>query len=186
MKKTIVYLIFFLFLFSCKNKKPDSTKAYFSVVDFINSQIKQIDSLPLHFTKMVIIDGAKTDTIQTTKEEFKFLSKEFTSIPDISSQSNMDDYKETSDYDETLGNVLLIYAPKKENEEVQNETIIMQPDEQGNTHVKTIFIKTIQSEKDATIEKNLTWHINNHFQIVTKTDKSNQPEKVNTTIIKWE
>ena len=186
MKNGIVYLLFFLCLFSCKNKKPDSTKAYFSVVDFIKGQIKQIDSLPKRFTKIVVIDSSKTDTIQSSKEEFKSLAKEFTAVPDIASQNNMDDYIEASNYDETLGNVLLIYSPKKENAEVQNETIMMQPDEQGNTHVKTILIKTIRSEKDATVEKNLTWHIDNRFQIVTKTDKPSQPEKINTTIIKWE
>lgn len=186
MKKTIVYLIFFLCLFSCKNKKTDSTKAYFSAVDFINGQIKQIDSLPKRFTKIVVIDSSRTDTIQSSIEEFKTLAKEFTSVPDIASQNNMDDYIETSNYDETLGNLLLIYSPKKENAEVQNETIIMQPDEQGNTHIKTILMKTIHAEKDATIEKNLTWHIDNRFQIVTKTDKQNQPEKVNITIMKWE
>lgn len=187
MKNRLFFLLLFPCFFSCKNKKnTDSTKAFFSVVDFLESQIKQLDSLPRNFTKFTAVDSNQADTSHLTKEEFDAYAKEFTSLPDIALPNQMNNYSETNNYDETLGNILLIYTPKKDNAVIQNETIMMQPDEQGNTQVQTILVKTIHSNKDSSVEKNLTWHINSHFQIVTKTDKPGQPEKVSTTIIKWE
>ena len=171
---------------SCKNKKHlDSTKAYFSIVDYLRTEIKRMDSLPLHFTKIVRIDST-SDTIAITKDEFHKYAKEFLDIPDIASPDNMDDYTETNDFDDILNNVLLIYTAKKEDAEVRNETVMMQPDDQGDTHVKTLLVHTLDAKKDPTTEKEMAWHINERFQIVTKTSKPNQSEKISTTIINWE
>lgn len=184
MNKLFVGLLLSSVFVSCKSK-PDSTKAYFSVVDFIGSQVRQVDTTQLSFTKITTVDSS-SDTSKITKEEFKRYAKEFLDLPDIASSDKMNEFKETNDYDETLGNVLLIYTPKKEDAEIRNETIMMQPDDNGNTHVKTILINIIKTSKDSTVEKNLTWHVDKRFQIVTKVDKTNQPEKVNTLIVQWE
>lgn len=171
---------------SCKSKKLDSTKAYFSVVDYLKDEVKKTDTLPLHFKKIIQLDSTSPDTAAITKEEFHQYAKEFFNIPDIASTSKMDDYTETNDFDEILNNVLLIYTAKKPDDEVRNETIMMQPDDEGNTHVKTLLVHTIKSDKDSTVEKNMTWHIDKRFQIVTKTTKPNQPEKINMVIVSWE
>lgn len=181
----LVFTLLLIGLISCKNKKYDSTKAYFSVTDYLGSQVKHMDSLQFHYTKIVSVDST-SDSSKISKEEFDRYAKEFLSIPDISSSKRMDDYKETNDFDETLNNVLLIYTPKSDDQEVQNETIMMEPDDMGNTHVKTILVHTIQNEKDSSIEKNMTWHIDKRFQIVTKINKPNQPEKITTVVVRWE
>jgi hypothetical protein len=62
----------------------------------------------------------------------------------------------------------------------------MEPDETGNTHVKTILVTTVQGNEDSTVEKNLTWHIDKRFQVVTKTSKNGQRENISTVIITWE
>ncbi len=184
MNKLLVCLLLLSVFASCKSK-PDSTKVYFSVVNFIGSQVRQVDTTQLSFTKITTVDSL-SDTSKITKEEFNRHAKEFLALPDIASSDKMNDFKETNDYDETLGDVLLIYTPKKDDAEIRNETIMMQPDDNGNTHVKTILINTINTGKDSTVEKNMTWHVDKRFQIVTKTDKPNQPEKINTIIIQWE
>lgn len=185
MKKLLIELLAVCFLISCQNKKPDSTKAYFSVIDYLNTETKKLDSLPVHFKK-IVGSPDRSDTTSITKEEFKKYAKEFLEIPDIASPNKMDDYTETSDFDEILNNVLLIYTPKNAEDEVRNETIMMEPDEQGNTHVKTIIVTTIKTTSVSTVEKNMTWHIDKRFQVVTKTSQSAQPEKITTTIITWE
>jgi hypothetical protein len=98
----------------------------------------------------------------------------------------MDDYTEVNDFDEILNNVLLIYTAKNSEDEVRSETIMMEPDEEGNTHVKTILATTVNSKKDSTVEKNLTWHVNKRFQIVSKQSKPNQPEKISTVMVNWD
>jgi hypothetical protein len=185
MNKIVISLLIGCLLISCKNKKLDSTKAYFSVVDYLSGEVKKTDTLPLRFKKITLIDS-RTDTSLITKKEFHNYADEFLNLPDIASANNMDDYTETNDFDEILNNVLLIYSAKEPNSEVRNETIMMQPDEQGNTHVKTIIVTTVKNEDGKTVEKNMTWHIDKRFQIVTKTSQQGQPEKINTIIVTWE
>lgn len=185
MNKFIVCFLLAISFTSCKNKKSDSTKAYFSVVDYLSAEVKKTDTLPLHFTKIISVDST-SDTIAITKKEFHQYANEFLDIPDISSPDKVDDYTETNDFDEILNNVLLIYTAKKPEDEVRNETIMMQPDDQGNTDVKTVLATTIHTDEDSTVEKNMTWHIDKRFQIVTKVSKPNQPEKISTVIVNWE
>jgi hypothetical protein len=185
MNKFLICLLLAIGFFSCKNKKLDSTKAYFSIVDYLRAEVKKMDTLTLHFTKISTIDSV-SDTVAITKKEFHQYANEFLDIPNIASINKMDDYTETSDFDEILNNVLLMYTAKKQEDEVRNETIMMQPDDQGNTHVKTILAATLNTGKDATVEKNLTWHIDKRLQIVTKVSKNNQPEKISAVVVDWE
>jgi hypothetical protein len=185
MNKIVIALLLGVFLISCKNKKLDSTKAYFSVVDYLKAEVKKMDSLPLHFKKIITV-GDKSDTSFITKEEFQNYAKEFLNLPDIASVKKMDDYTETNDFDEVMGYVLLMYTAKEPEDEVRNETIMMQPDEQGNTHVKTIIVTTVKNNEKEGIGKNMTWHMDKRFQIVTKTSLQGQAEKINTTIVSWE
>jgi hypothetical protein len=185
MNKIIIVFLITCFFISCKNKKLDSTKAYFSVIDYLKAEVKKTDSLPVHFKKITIASG-RSDTGLITKDEFHNYANEFLNLPDIASAKRMDDYAETSDFDEILNNVLLIYTAKEPEDEVRNETIMMDPDEQGNTHVKTIIITAVKNDEKESIEKNMTWHIDKRFQIVTKTNQQGQPEKINTTVVSWE
>ena len=185
MKKLLACLLIVGCFASCKSKKLDSTKVYFSVVDYLKDEVKAIDTLPLQFTKITIIDST-SDTSKITKEEFHKYAKEFLDLPDIASSAKMDDYSEANEFDEALNNVLLMYTAKNQDDEVRNETVMMQPDDAGNTHVKTILVTTIKSNKDFTVEKNMTWHIGKRLQIVTKETRTNQPEGISTVVISWE
>jgi len=185
MNKMLVPFLITAFLFSCKNKELDSTKAYFSVVGYLKSEVKKMDSMPLQFTK-ITSEQNKTDTSVITKQEFHKYVNEFLSFPDIATPDKMDEYSEANDFDEILNNVLLMYTAKQEDEIVRNQTIMMQPDDIGNTHVKTILVTTEQNDKDSTVVKNMTWHIDKRFQIVTKINKPGQPEKITTTVISWQ
>src|SRR5215211_2106002 len=185
MNKLLVLVLIIACLFSCKNKKLDSTKAYFSVVDYLKTEVKKMDTLPLHFTKITTTESTN-DTSAISQNEFHKYVNEFLNLPDIASSDKMDDYSEANDFDEVLNNVLLMYTAKGEDEIVRSQTIMMQPDDIGNTHVKTILVTAIQSNKDSVVVKNMTWHIDKRFQIVTKTSKTGQPEKISTTVISWE
>ena len=173
-------------LISCNSRKnQDSTKAFFSVVDYLKAQVKQMDTLPLRFTRITNENGV-SDTAEITKHEFRKHAQHFLTLPDIASQKKMDNYSETNDFDEILNNVWLMYNAKNEEDEVRSETIMMQPDESGNTHVKTILVNTMRDENESYTEKNMTWHVGKRFQIVTKTNKPGQAEKINTLIVAWQ
>jgi hypothetical protein len=185
MNKFLIVLLCTTCFLSCKSKKLDSTKAYFSVVDYLGGEVKKIDSLPLHFLKITSVDST-SDTTTATKADFDKYAKEFLTIPDIASRRKMDDYTEANSFDEIMNNVLLMYTAKNDDDVVRSETIMMDPDESGNTHVKTILVTTQDESGGSSIEKNLTWHIDKRFQVVTKTSTKGQPEKISTVIISWE
>jgi hypothetical protein len=185
MNKLLIVLLVAISFVACKSKKLDSTRAYFSIVDYLKAEVKNMDTMPLHFTKITTVDST-SDTSKITRDEFHKYAQEFLNIPDIASPDKMDDYTESNDFDELLNNVLLMYSGKKEDDVVKNETVMMQPDESGNTHVKTLLIHTLDHENDTAVEKEMTWHIEERFQIVTKTRKPNQPEKITTVAISWE
>ena len=136
--------------------------------------------------KKIILSGNNSDTVDISKAEFKSYAKQFLDLPDIAAPNKADDYDNADDFDETLNNVLLMYTAKKPEDEVRSQTILMQPDELGNTHVKTILVNSANDSNEVSIEKNMTWHINKRFQIITKENRANQPEKISTIIISWE
>jgi hypothetical protein len=185
MNKFLIVLLMTTCFLSCKTKKLDSTKAYFSVVDYLKAEVKKMDSLPVRFLKITTVDST-SDTTTATRSEFDKYAKEFLDIPDIASADKMDNYTEANDFDEVLNNVLLMYTAKQPDDVVRSETIMMQPDEMGNTHVKTILVTTLKNDNNTTVEKNMTWHIDKRFQVVTKTNEQGQPEKINTVIFSWE
>ena len=185
MNKFLAVLLCTTCFLSCKNKKLDSTKAYFSVVDYLSGEVKKTDSLPVHFLKITTVDST-SDTTAATKADFDKYAKEFLTLPDIASRRKMDDYTEAKSFDEIMNTVLLMYTAKNEDDVVRNETIMMDPDESGNTHVKTILVTTQADNAGNGVQKNLTWHIGKRFQVVTKTSTKGQPEKISTVIISWE
>jgi len=185
MNRLFLCLMVGICLYACKGKKKEKTGAYFSVVSYLQGQAKQIDTSLYHFVKIETIDST-TDTTSISKEDFRNYAKDFLTIPDISSEEKKDNYKEDNSYDDLLNNILLTYTTNDPDEEVRRETIMLEPDDLGNSKIKTIIINRIQTGKDSTIEKDLTWHVAKRFQVVTKIQKGNQPEKIKILVVKWE
>ena len=84
-----------------------------------------------------------------------------------------------------LNNLVVTYLATDINEEVTRETILWEPDSQGNSQVKTIYINRVHEASDTIKEKELTWQINKGFQIITKTQVAEQPEKVDIVQVQW-
>jgi len=185
MNRLIPYIILLISFSACKGKKKDKASPYFSVVSYLQGQAKHIDTSLHHFVKIETIDGT-SDTISISKEEFRKYAQEFLTIPDISSEGKKDNYQEGNSYDDLLNNILLTYTTNDPDEEVRRQTIMLEPDDQGNTKIKTIVINTMQTGKDSSVEKDLTWHVDKRFQVVSKIQKGNQPEKIKILVVKWE
>lgn len=174
-----------VFLVSCGEKKEDSSTAYFSVPDFVRSQIKGIDSTAHRFTR-IESRGEAYDTAEIDKKQFHQYAEEFLRIPDIASPSLKKKYKEENSYDETLKNVLLTYSPTEPDAEVQRQVVMLVPDELGNTQVSTLQVDWIENEGKEAATRYLIWHVGHRFQVVTKSTAANGQESVHTLIVKWE
>jgi hypothetical protein len=183
MNRLTTCLIILLF-FGCRDKKRDSEKSYFSVVEFLQSEARQMDTAHYTILKIETADG-RTDTTTIPAKDFRKYANDFLSLPDISSDNRHKDYEETNVYDEDLKSVLLTYMPKNDKEQIRRETVILTPNEVGPSDVKTILVNRIIPGKNETVEKELTWHVDHRFQVVTKTTRGNEPEKISTMVITW-
>src|SRR5207248_6830436 len=113
------------------------------------------------------------DTTYLKREEFKKYAKDFLELPDITSDKWKDDYKESKLYDEDLKSVILTYTSKNKDNEVQREDVMIepQPDENGNSKVKTILIDKWSTNGDSTVHKNMVWESDKRFLILTKVNR---------------
>lgn len=172
-------------LLACGHKKKDSTENYFSAISFLKVQVKQMDTTRYIYTKIESV-GTVSDTTVISNQEFKKYANDFLTLPDISSDENYDDYEESNSYDDDLKIVLLTYSPKNNEAEIRRQTVMLEPNEFGESKVRTILINTITVQKNVTIEKEMTWHVNKRLLIVTKTTMDNKPETMKTVLIRWE
>jgi hypothetical protein len=176
-----------LVFLSCKNKKKkeDKNGPFYTVLPFLNEQVKTVDSSLYRITKITSVDSI-SDTAIIAREAFRATAQDFLTIPDISAAAVKEGYNESDSYDELLKNVILTYTAKDPEAEIQRETVMLEPDESGNSKVKTIIIDRVRNQNDSTIVKNMLWEVNKSFQVITKTQWKDRPEKISTLLVKWE
>ena len=114
----LIILFFLLILFGCHNKKRDTAKAYFSVVEFLQGEARKMDTSHYTLTKIETMNGiSDTETIPT--KDFRKYADDFLTLPDIGSDDKHDKYEESNSYDDDLKSVLLNYIPKDDKEEIR-------------------------------------------------------------------
>lgn len=186
----MIFLCLATAIVSCKHKKkpnnPNSDGAFFPVVSFIRGQVKDIDTSLYRIIKIETIDN-RTDTEFIKREDFKNYAKDFTNLPDISSDKLKDDYEEIKTYDDVLKSIILTYTTNVKDNEIQKEDVMIdpEPDENGNSRVKSIIIDEWPNHGDTVIHKNLLWQANKRFLIVTKIDAPRSPEKITRLEVVW-
>lgn len=177
--------MFFPIIFSCKSKKKEEKNGqFFSVLSYLQAQIKNVDTSLYRIIKIDKVDST-SDTTFIKREEFRNYAKDFLNIPDISSDKLKDEYQESNTYDQLLNKVLLTYTAKNPDAEVQRETVILDQGDNGNSQVKTIIIDKQISNKDSSVIKNMLWEVDKRFQVITKTTLPGQPEKTKIMQVVW-
>ncbi len=179
-------LIFFSIGFiSCKSKKEDGENtSFFPVLSFIKSQVAEVDTSVYPILKIVTVDSL-SDTVYIKREEFRQYANDFLTMPDISAKKSTDDYLETKLYDEDLKMVILNYMPKDVNKEIRREEVMIEPGQQSDDKVKTIIIDQLITNKDSSIQKNMLWQVDKHFQVIKIISKINQAEKIEKLKVVW-
>src|SRR6478609_10770180 len=124
MNRWTILLCILVAFASCKHKKkvvnPNSDGAFFPVVSFIRGQVKDIDTSLYRIIKIETNDN-RTDTQFIKREDFKSYAKDFTEMPDISSDKLKDDYQETKTFDDVLKSFILTYSTDVKDNEIQKE-----------------------------------------------------------------
>jgi len=188
MKKSSLVLLASLALFiSCGSSDDKEKKEDFFPVDaFLKSQIAQVDTTLNTIRQFLYIDSSRTDTIYIRRENFRAVAKDFIGLPDISASKYSDRYTETKQFDESINRVLLVYTPvKPEQELIQRQEVLIQPDPAAGDKIKTIIINTSINTKDSAVQKRMLWQVDKSFQVVTIKQLPGQPETTTTTRVVW-
>ena len=177
-----------LLLLACKQKPDpsgedfsgfsppvDSTINYnepvYPYLDYIQEQIKMVDTIPYAIERILIVDGKTIDSSFVSKDVFKNEARAFLEInPNDSSLRKH--YIESSFNDLTLGLVTFSISSQEADLKLQQADILVNPD---NNAVKNLILRKQFSAADSSVEQMLLWKDKMHFQIsevITKKDNS--------------
>jgi hypothetical protein len=182
MKKRTVsaaLLLTTLFYFGCRQKKND----VFPAIDFIKGQIANVDTSVYRILKLVPVTDSTYDTTYVKREDFKNLANDFVETPDISKKFG-GKYTEERMMNNELGLAVFIATTRDEDLEVRRQEVRILPDP-PNDKVQSIYIERLNSNKDSSVLKRMTWYADRKFQVITITQKKNQEEKTSVVQVVW-
>jgi hypothetical protein len=173
-----------ILFYSCKStQKDDKPNDFFPVLSFLKSQVAHVDTSLFQIIKIENENG-RSDTTYLKREEFKLYAKDFTTIPDITSDDLKDEYTETKMYDDALQRVVLSYVPKENDAEIQRQDITIAPNE-DSSKVETIYVDWLIDDDDSLVQKKMLWQMDKKFQVITSISKPGQPERLKTVQVMW-
>ncbi len=187
MKQTIFFssLVIFLFSSGCRSKSPGEKKSHFPALSFIQSQVAHVDTSLFSIMRIDYGDSSDADTSYIRREEFRAAAKDFLEIPDLTTSALSKRFTEQSNYDETLGRVMLTsYPVDKEKEVLQRQEVLITPSAAGDK-VNSIFIDLLFQNRDSVVQKRLLWRVDQSFQVSAIRQKPGQPEIITTTKVIW-
>lgn len=186
-RKLIVAGFVLVFAWGCKSKEKKIApgKKYFSAISYIKGQVAKVDTSVYSIMSIVFVDSARKDTTWIKREQFRDAAIDFLSIPDLAKPEYYERFKEETQYDETLGRAIMTYTPVNAKDEIiQREDIQIIP-ETPESRISSIFINTVQSSRDSSVEKKLFWKVDESFQVTTIKQYPGQPEITSTYKVSW-
>lgn len=194
MQKKIIFLycsILFL-IFSCNsgNKKNSATNtsgeppiAFFPVTDFLEGQLRELDSLPVTPLKIVIING-KTDSAWLLRSDIRKFASPFLT-PVFDSVSMMPFFTAKSFLDKTINSFTLTYdANNKSPRNLALRTVNVYIDPQTSS-VQRIYLVKQMSVDSTDIITQLTWITDKLCSIRTILQKSGESPEIREEKMIW-
>ena len=163
-------------------KAVDSTKeekAYFPVQDYIKSEIRQVDSLPVGIMKYTTQNGT-VDSGYIKPEEFHQLAQEFLS-PVLETESFEKNYSENSFFDNTTQYSSFLYSAIDRGLPVQRIDVLAKPEDVVYNKVKSIYMEKRFERADSSIIQKLYWKAGQNFQISTEI-RTAKPEVISKQV----
>jgi hypothetical protein len=138
-------------------------KAYFPVMDYIKSEIRYVDSLPVGIRKFVI-SGNSTDSSYIRLDEFHEYANTFLS-PELDPAVFTTNYTESSFYDRSTKSSTFFYQAKNDNAPIKRIDVQSRPDEVYDK-VFNIYMERVQQLGDTLVIKKMTWKPGRQLQVI--------------------
>jgi hypothetical protein len=150
-------------------------KAYFPVLDYIQSEIRYVDSLPVGIMRYSSQNGV-IDSGYLKPEEFHELANEFLS-PELAKEKFEKEFSETSFFDNTTQYSSFVYSTTNKNLPVQRVDVLAKPEDIVYNKVKSIYIEKHLERADTSITQKLYWKAGQNFHINTEI-RTSKPEVI--------
>jgi hypothetical protein len=158
-------------------------KSYFPVVDFIRSEIRYVDSLPVAIIKYTTQNGI-TDSTIINVDQFHRLAEEF--IPaELNKESFEKNFSETSFFDNTTQFASFLYSTDKKDLQVSRVDVLAKPDDVVYNKVNSIYIEKVIEKPDTSIIRKMYWKAGKNFQINTEIRTADQKIVGNQVKVVW-
>lgn len=188
--KTILFSFFTIttvILFACKNnsenaptKYNNDTIQFFQVIQFIQSQIDDVNKTPYFIYKIEIVNN-KQDSTPINNSLFNQYAVTFLST-DINDKKLKPYYKESTFEDESTKSFTINYSTLNKDLELQNLDIIL--DQDGKT-VKRILARKFINYKDSSAIEQLSWKPGERFMINRAVQYVDNKETQKQVIVVW-
>ncbi|MGI8952756.1 MAG: hypothetical protein ACR2FN_14365 [Chitinophagaceae bacterium] len=189
--KLVVFFVLMniIFFISCKQtsteketKKTSSkdTTTFFPVADYIQQQIKLVDSTP-YFMYLISIRNGKKDSSQINTHQFDSLVQPFREI-DISNPSIKKNYTESVFEDKSTQSYTLTYSTNNKSLSTQNIDVLLNEE---NQQVKRIFINCFYDNNDSAITQKLGWKSFHSCSIIRIIQYKNGKQSTEQNLIVW-
>ena len=188
--KNLVLWVAACFLFSrCGNHSPEppktttEEKSFFPVAEYIQGEIKVVDSMPVGILKKTI-RGNKKDSGFIERPEFHSLASEFTS-PELSKTELEKNYNENSFADQSTENFTFTYSPLKPDAVKFGRIDVLVKPGQTSDKVRSIYLERSYVRQDTTVNERLYWKANSSFSITTEKKYKEKEPIIEQLIVIW-
>ena len=188
MKKVYFFILILYLLYACRpnesrtitSEATKDTTYFFEVVQYIKTQISEVNKTP-YFIYKIDIAGGKKDSSAINTSVFNQISAQFLK-PDINDKDLKKRYTENIFHDQTTKSFTISYTATDKELEIQSIEVLLQED--GQT-VKRLFIRKFFNYKDSSAIEQLSWKPGESFQINRLVQKPGNKENSYLTNVVW-
>jgi hypothetical protein len=167
---------------SLARKDSGKTPFFFPVADYLKSEIRRVDSLPVAL-KLFTTRAGHTDSAFISVAEFDKLARQF--LPaELEDGSFEKKFTETSFIDNASRNATFTYSTTDNSLPLQRVDVLTVPGTSSN-HVKSIYLEKDRTAGDSVILQKLYWNGQERLQIVTMIRIHGMDPKEQLTSVVW-
>lgn len=185
---------YLLLLSACGNQQqpaatPDTTpktdtsaEKFFPVADYLQSEIRYVDSTPLAILKKETVNN-RTDSAFLTPNEFNRLAAIFL-MPELDGENLQKNYAENSFGDKTTGYLSFTYSPKDKARALRRVDVVVAPGE-GFDKVKSIYLERTDRQSDTLVIRKMYWQARHSFLVITSLQPTGKAPEVRQLKVVW-
>ncbi len=189
MKCSFLYIVIIVIIasLSCKNTTSKTnnisvdTIHFFSIKDFILSEVKDVQTTPYAMYQITSQPTNSKDSTLFTKENFATAAQQFIAC-DINNSALKSGYKESVFKDNSTESITLNYNTANQDLPIQNIDVLLN---ETTNKVSRIFIRKRVDNKDSLITVLYSWKAGKSFSIIKSVFKKDGSKYDEQRFVNW-